>query len=167
MMRYNMKKIVFILGIFLTLSLNAEAEVYHGIDIDRVYNSNDWSNKKKIKEIINDYNLLLQYQKKLSLCSKETERLTCMNALTEDIIKSFYNYNFVQNINDYHNYVKSTTSAYGIIYCLNKYKIPSGTICNQETMGKTWEIIEQYDKDLLQSVEKTLISYEFLQDYKD
>ena len=162
-----MKKFALILGLFLSLSANARAEVYHGIDIDAVYESSDWSSKEKIKDIINDYTLLLEYQKKLYLCSKEVEKLSCMNTLTENIIKNFYNYNLEQNLNDYHNYVKSTVTVYGIVYCLNKYRIPSGSMCNQETIGKTWKIIEQYDEVLLQSVEQILNGYSFLKEYKD
>ena len=167
MVRSAMKKIVLVLGIFLTLSLNVKAEVYRGIDISRVYTSSDWSSKDKIKDIINDYSLLLQYQKELSLCSKEPEKLICMNSLTEDIIKNFYNHNLEQNLNNYHNYVKATASAYGVIYCLNKYRFPSGTMCNQETQVKIQETIEQYAKDLLQSVKQIFLGYSFLQDYKD
>ena len=162
-----MRKFVLILGLFLTLGANTRAEIYYGIDIDVVYENSDWSSKEKIKDIINDYTLLLQYQKKLYLCSKEVESLRCMDTLTEDIIKNFYNYNLEQNLNNYHNYVKSASAVYGIVYCLNKYRTPSGSMCNQETLGKTWKIIEQYDKDLLQSVEKILNGYNFLKEYKD
>ncbi len=162
-----MKKLVLILELCLTLSTNAWAEVYHGIDIDAIYESSDWNSKDDIKQLINDYTLLLQYQKKLYLCSKEVEKLSCIDTLTENIIKNFYNYNLEQNLNNYHNYVKSTLAVYGIVYCLNKYRTPSGSMCNQETLGKTWKIIEQYDKDLLQSVEKILNGYNFLKEYKD
>ena len=162
-----MKKIVLILGFFLCFNVNAWAELYHGIDIDTVYESSDWSSKEKIKKIIDDYNLLLQYQKKLYLCSGEVEKLSCMDTLTENIIKNFYDDNVEQNLNDYHNYVKSASAVYGIVYCLNKYRIPSGTMCNQETIEKTWKIVEQYDKDLLQSVEQILSGYSFLKEYKN
>lgn len=162
-----MKKIVLILGIVLSLSTNAWAELYHGIDIDAIYESSDWSSKEKIKKIIDDYTLLLQYQEKLYLCSKEVEKLSCIDTLTENIIKNFYNHDFRKNLNDYHNYVKSASTVYSIVYCLNKYRIPSGTMCNQQTIGKTWEIVEQYDKDLLQSMEQVLSGYSFLQEYKN
>ena len=162
-----MKKLTLIFGLILSLSANAYAELYHGIDIDEVYKNGDWSSKEKIKEIIDDYTLLLQYQKKLHLCSKEVKKLSCIDILAENILKNFYNYNLEQNLNDYHNYVKSSSAVYGIVYCLNKYRIPSGSICNQETIGKTWEIIEQYDKDLLESVEQILSGYSFLKEYED
>lgn len=161
-----MKKFVFLGLLLLALSSVVKAEVYHGIDIDAVYESSDWNSKEEIRNIINDYTLLLQYQKKLSLCSEELEKLNCMDTLTENIIKNFYNYNLKQNLNNYHDYVKATSDAYGIVYCLNKYRIPSGSMCNQETIGKTWEIIEQYDNDLLLSVEQILNGYSFLKNYK-
>ena len=40
-----MKKLLLILGLFLILSASANAEIYHGIDIDSVYKSSDWSSK--------------------------------------------------------------------------------------------------------------------------
>ena len=52
-----MRKYIIIIGVFLALVANARAELYHGIDIDAVYNSSDWSSKEKIKEIIDDYTL--------------------------------------------------------------------------------------------------------------
>ena len=57
-----MKKFILILGLCLAFSVNVRAELYHGIDIDEIYNSSDWSSKDKIKELIDDYTLLLQYQ---------------------------------------------------------------------------------------------------------
>ena len=57
-----MKKFIFVLGLCFMFNANAQAELYHGIDIDEVYNSSDWSSKDKIKELIDDYTLLLQYQ---------------------------------------------------------------------------------------------------------
>ena len=162
-----MKKIVGVLVLFFVFSTGVNAEIYHGIDIDRVYTSSDWSSKDRITDIINDYNLLLQYKQKLIQCSQSTDRFNCVNTVNEGIIKHFYNHDLNNNLNEYHNYVKSAFAAYGIVYCVNKYRAPPGTMCNQETNGKALEVIEQYGKDLLQSIERILIGYSFLQDYKD
>lgn len=43
-----MKKIVLIFTILLSSYTNANADIYHGIDIDAVYNSSDWSKTRKI-----------------------------------------------------------------------------------------------------------------------
>lgn len=162
-----MKKLFLLLGAFLGLITYVRAEVYHGIDIDQVYNSSDWSSKDKIKDIINDYTLLRQYEQKSTQCSQSSDRFNCINTINEDIIKHFYNHDLNNNLSEYHNYIKSVFAAYGVVYCSNKYRIPPGTMCNQETNGKTQDIIEQYSKDLLQSIEQILLSYRFLQDYND
>ena len=70
------------------------------------------------------------------------------------------------NLNNYHNYVISTSDAYGIIYCLNKYKLPAGTICNQENYANTEKFIEQYINEMLQSIEQNLIEYSFISNYQ-
>ena len=161
-----MKKIVFILGLILSFCANARAELYHGIDIDDVYESSDWSSKEKIKEIIDDYTLLLQYRDELTRCIEDTEQSACMNKLAEDVIRYFYGGNTEDNLNKYNNYVVSTSNAYGIIYCLNKYRLPAGSTCNQENNANTQQFIEQYVNQMLQSIEKILTQYSFFENYK-
>ena len=89
-----------------------------------------------------------------------------MNKLAENIIKHFYNGNIDNNLNNYHNYVISVSEAYGIIYCLSKYKSPAGTICNQENYVNTEKFIEQYINEMLQSIEQNLIKYSFISNYQ-
>ena len=161
-----MKKIALILAALLALSANAHSEFYHAVDIDTVYKSSDWSSKEDIKKIIDDYSLLLQYQQELSQCSISTEKMNCTNTLAEKIIKNFYSHDYENNIKAYNDYIKATSAAYGVVYCLNKYRVPSGTMCNQENAGKVEQLIEQYINDLLQSIEKVLLGYGFLSDYK-
>ncbi len=163
-----MKKILLFLTALICCITDVYAnEIIHGIDVDAVYASGDWSNKNKINDIINDYSLVLQYQERLALCSPSRDKLNCLNILAEEIIKHFYNHNLYNNLNDYYTYVKSVSAAYGIIYCLNKYRLPSGTMCNQETQVKVQENVEQYVNNLLQSVDQIFRGYSFLQDYKD
>ena len=69
-MEYTNKKIILIFTILLSSYTNANADIYHGIDIDAVYNSSDWSSKSKIREIIDDYTLTLHYKNKLNQCTK-------------------------------------------------------------------------------------------------
>jgi len=162
-----MKKFFLILGLYLILGTMVNAETYHGIDIDSVYKSSDWSSKEKIKEIIDDYTLLLENKHKLVSCNQSLEKTKCMNKLAENIIKHFYNGNIDNNLNNYHNYVISVSEAYGIIYCLNKYKLPAGTICNQENYVNTEKFIEQYINEMLQSIEQNLIKYSFISNYQN
>ncbi len=162
-----MKKIVLILGLLLAFSASTQAEIYHGIDIDAIYNNSDWSSKNKIKEIIDDYTLLLQYQKEFETCSVEKpEVFDCYDKVAEKIINHFYTGNMDDNLKDYNNYVKATSSAYGIVYCLNKYNVPSGTMCKQENQANTWKFVEHYINALLQSIEQILSQYSFIQNYK-
>ena len=44
---------------------NVQAKLYHGIDIDDIYAKSDWNSKDEIKDIIDDYSLLLQYNSEL------------------------------------------------------------------------------------------------------
>lgn len=163
-----MKKFILILGLLSVFSSTARAEIYHGIDIDTVYKSSDWSSKEKIKEIIDDYTLLLQYQKECNACSGEkTEIFDCYDKVAAKIIKHFYAGNIDDNLKNYNDYVKATSSAYGIVYCLNKYRVPSGTVCNQENQTNTWKFVERYIKDMLQSIEQILLKYSFIQNYKE
>ena len=56
-----MKRFILFLVFACLFSLNVKAGIYHGIDIDNVFEKSDWSNKEKIKEVIDDYALLLQW----------------------------------------------------------------------------------------------------------
>ena len=46
-----MKMVAFAFVVTFLFSLNVNAELYHGIDIDEVLAQSDWSSKDKIKEI--------------------------------------------------------------------------------------------------------------------
>ena len=163
-----MKKIhfAFIFAFTLLVSINVHAETYHGIDIDKVYSQSDWSSKDKIKNIIDDYTLLLQYKIELNQCVENENQLNCMDNLSQNILQHFYNYNYKNNINSYRNYVKSTFAVYGVAYCLNKYNIPSGTICEQEKNTQVNKVIKQYIEILLSQIEKQISIFSFIKDYK-
>lgn len=161
-----MKKFVFIFTLTMLFSLNVCAETYHGIDIDKVYSQSDWSSKDKIKEIIDDYKLLLQFKEDLNKCHEDSNQFECMNNLTQNIMLHFYHYNYENNINDYQNYVKLTLTVYGVAYCLNKYNIPAGTICEQEKNVQVREVIKQYIETLLSQIEKQISVFSFIKDYK-
>ena len=156
-----MKKFVLILSLFMFLGASAKAEVYHGIDIDAIYKSSDWNNKEEIKELIDDYTLLLQYQKELDNCAD----FDCLDSISEKIMQRFYSHNLDDNLTNYHNYVKSTFAAYGVLYCLNKYNIPSGTMCNQETLGTSFEIIKNYTQSLISQIKQKIDEHEFITQY--
>ena len=161
-----MKKVAFVFALALVFCFDAYAETYHGIDIDKVYAQSDWSSKDKIKEIIDDYSLLIQYKKELTQCAENDNQLNCMDNLTQNIMQRFYSYNYENNINEYQNYVKSTFAVYGTAYCLNKYNIPPGTICEQEKNTPVNKTIKQYIETLLSQIEKQIKSFSFIKDYQ-
>ncbi len=162
-----MKKVLFVCVLsFLIYATGVKAEIYHGIDINDVYAKSDWSSKEKIKDIIDDYALLTQYQKELSLCAENSQQFDCADTLADKVMKTFYNHNLESNMISYNNYVKATLSAYGVVYCLNKYATPAGTVCEQENMAKSKEIVLQYINALLLQSKQELAVYGFLKDYK-
>ena len=164
--RDMMKKFILILTFCLwCLISNVQAKLYHGIDIDDIFAKSDWNSKDEIKGIIDDYTLLLQYNSELSKCA-DSHKLDCVNVLAEKIIKHFYYFNYDTNFENYQNYVKATFAAYGTIYCLNKYNMPSGTMCNQENESKTTDVITEYVKTLLLQVEQKIKSNDFILSYK-
>ena len=160
-----MRKFILALCFNIFLCTYATAKIYHGIDIDDVYHNGDWSSEEKIIDIIDDYTLLLEYQTELSNCQSDNLSMECLNVLAEKILNRFYAHNMEKNIADYRDYVKATFGAYGIAYCLNKYSIPSGTVCHQENYSKTFDIITQYLNTLLEQINKEIIEFNFIKKY--
>ena len=162
-----MKKFVLILGLFSSLCANALAEVYHGIDIDAIYESSDWSSKEKIKEIIDDYTLLLQYQKELDNCPIELpDVLGCYDKVAEKIVTNLYVYP-KNNVEQYKQLKKALSDAYGLKNCRNKYAWPSGNICEIDSDSDLADSLHKYIQDLLNfSKEKMFIYLPILEEYK-
>ena len=50
-----MRKLVLILGVFLSLSANAQGELYRHIDVDMVYKIGNFNSKEEVKNLIDDY----------------------------------------------------------------------------------------------------------------
>ena len=161
-----MRKVAFIFALTMLFSVNTYAEIYHGIDIDKVYAQSDWSSKDKIKEAIDDYELLLQFKEDVNQCQSNNHPIECMNQLAQNIMQHFYSHNYENSIQDYQNYVKSTLAVYGVAYCLNKYNFPAGTVCEQEKNAQVYEVIKQYIETLLSQIEKQISIYRFIKDYK-
>lgn len=162
-----MKKIVFIMGLVLSLCANAQAELYHGIDIDAVYNSSDWSSKEKIKEIIDDYTLLLQYQEELNNCPIELpEVLGCYDKVAGKIVTNLYVYP-ESNTEQYRKLKEALSDAYGLKNCRNKYAWPSGNICEIDSDSELADALKRYNQDLIDfSKEKMFIYLPILDKYK-
>ena len=162
-----MKKFVFILGLILSLCANARAELYHGIDIDGVYKNGDWSSKEKIKEIIDDYTLLLQYQKKLDRCPIELpEVLGCYDKIAEKIVTNLYIYP-ESNIEQYRKLKEALSDAYGLKNCRNKYAWPSDHMCNIDRASELSDALKKYIQNLIDFSKEKMFEYSsILEEYK-
>ena len=161
-----MKKFFLIFGLVLCLCSKAQAEVYHGIDIDAIYESSDWSSKEKIKEIIDDYTLLLQYQKELDNCPIELpDVLGCYDKVAEKIVTNLYIYP-KNNVEQYKQLKKALSDAYGLKNCRNKYAWPSGNICVIDSDSDLADSLHKYIQDLLNFSKEQMFKYSFLEEYK-
>ena len=98
-----MKKVLLFLGVWLIGINSAVAEIYHGIDIDEVFATSDWNSKDEIKDIIDDYTLILKYNKDLTEC-RNTYKIDCLNELTKKIMAHFYSFNYETNLKNYNNF---------------------------------------------------------------
>lgn len=162
-----MRKFIFILGLCLILGTRTNAEIYHGIDIEAVYKSSDWSSKEKVKEIIDDYTLLLQYQKELDSCTIEVpEVLGCYDKIAEKIVTNLYIYP-EHNLTEYKQLKKALSDAYGLKNCRNKYAWPSGNICNIDRASDLSAALKDYIQDLINFSKEQMFSYSsILEEYK-
>ena len=162
-----MRKFVFILGMVLSLCINAQAELYHGIDIDAIYESSGWSSKEDIRKIIDDYTLLLQYQKELNNCPIELpDVLECYDNVAEKIITNLYVYP-ENNIEQYKKLKTALSDAYGLKNCRNKYAWPSGNICEIDSDSDLADSLYKYIQDLVNFSKENISSYSaILEKYK-
>lgn len=162
-----MKKFILLLGLFLALSSNARTEVYHGIDIDYIYEHNDWSSRDKIKEIIDDYTLLLQYQKEFDACPNELpEIIGCYDKIAEKIITSLYVFP-EHNTDDYKQLKKALSEAYGLKNCRHKYGWPAGHMCELDRMSDMTDALKKYIQSLIDKSKEGMFSYSsILEEYE-
>ena len=166
-MEIIMKTFTLFLCVFFMLFSNANAEIYHGINIDKIYQNSDWSSKEKIKEIIDDYTLLIQYQKELDTCPNTLpEILRCFDNVAEKIITNLYVYP-EHNIKEYKQLKKALSDAYGLKNCRNKYAWPSGHMCDIDRASDLADSLKKYIIDLLNFSKTQMLPYSsILEEYK-
>lgn len=162
-----MKRAALFLILICTLSFNAKAVLYHGIDIDDIFSKSDWSSKQEIIDITNDYSRLLQYQNELDNCSKEKQKIfSCYDNLAEKILTTMYIYPEI-SIKEYRQFRKSLSEVYAIQACTNKYLWPSGNLCELDSRPATLKVLHDYIQGLIDSSKEKMISYlPELQHYK-
>ena len=161
-----MKKFL-ILGLFLVFNTRVNAEIYHGIDIDYIYEHNDWSSKEDIKQLINDYTLLLEYEKEFKSCPDVLpDVLDCYDKVAEKIITNLYVYP-EHNIDEYKQLKKALSDAYGLKNCRNKYAWPSGHMCDIDRVADLSDALKKYIQDLIDFSKEKMFTYSpILKEYK-
>ena len=162
-----MKKILFILGMAILTQNTAYSKTYHNIDIDYIYKTNEWDSKAKMKKIIDDYTLLLQYQTEFDNCPELLPDLfPCYDKIAEKILTNLYVYPD-ENLKYYRLYKQALSEAYGMLHCRNKYGWPAGNICEVKRMDDMSEQLKNYIQSLLnENKENMLEFYPMLNDYK-
>lgn len=161
-----MKKLFLVLVFSLVLGGSAQAKLYHGVDIDHIYETGEWSSKAFIKQVIDDYTLLLQYQKEFDNCPTALpDVFSCYDKVAEKIITNLY----VQpayNMEDYKQLKKALGEAYGLKNCRNKYAWPSGHMCGLDTQSDVSDFLKKYIQDLIDFAKAKMFEYAILDDYK-
>ena len=154
-----MKKFILILGFCLAFSINVRAELYHGIDIDEIYNSSDWDSKDKIKELIDDYTLLLQYQEEFNNCPDVLpDVLGCYDKVAEKIVTNLYVYP-EYNVKEYKQLKEALSNAYGLKNCRNKCACPSGLMCEIDSYSELADALKKYIQDLIDKCKNEMKFY--------
>ena len=142
-------------------------EVIHGINVDKIFAESDWNSKEDIRNVINDYTLLLEYQKEFDACPDLLpDVLACHDKVAEKIVTNLYVYP-EDNLQDYKNLKKALSGAYGMKNCRTKYTGPGGEICRVDTMSDVDDILTKYIQELLDTTKENLMHfYQMLKEYK-
>ena len=164
-----MKKflIFLIFCIFMKISSVYANNLYHGINIDEIYNSSDWNNKEDIKNIVDNYILLKKIKNKFSNCSNIIPDSTvCYDEINEQLIQNFY-IDFEKKLNDYNNYKISMLKVYSIPCQHIKIIGVSGEICHIDAQSHVAEKLKEYTKTHIFYIDNILNQYfVFLQNIK-
>ena len=163
-----MKKIFLILSwILLTTNTAYADDLYHGIDIDKIYNNGDWSSKKQIKQVIDDYGLFLNLQEQFKNCPNELpDSINCYDNINKNILQNFYT-DFSIHWTDYLNFKKATEKACMIPFCSDKFSGRGGSMCYIDGQLCTTKIIKNYVQTLFEAIKNIFsTNYTFTQDYK-
>ncbi|MDD7314060.1 MAG: hypothetical protein PUH03_06945 [bacterium] len=178
-----MKRFILFLVFACLFSLNVKAGIYHGIDIDNVFEKSDWSNKEKIKEVIDDYALLLQYQKEYDSCLNSVDAdISCYDAVAVKILTTLYfksnsqlevfdQYNLYSmsddNLEIYKKYKEGLKNAFMVLECRNKIQGGGGEECFFSVDSGVKKHLSLYIKGLLDASSRCFLEfYPMLKDYK-
>ncbi len=163
-----MKKIVLVIGLMLGWVYNSQAEMYHGIDIDKTFETSDWNSKEDIRRTIDDYTSLRKYQEKLDSCPNGVpECFLCYDDVAKGIITKFYT-NSEEFLTQYEGFRKALTDAYWQIHDHNKYWERGNETDLIDTMTAARTEVKKYVQSLLDFCkESTKIYASMMEDYKE
>lgn len=163
----KMKKIGIICLTILLLSFKVNAQILHGINIDEIYNKSDWNSKGEIVAIVEDYGLMLNYQKDLENCSTSAQKISCLDKVAEETLKNLY-INYEVNVKNYKSFRKSLEDNYAISTCQLKHFGPNGYLCNTDSMPDVYNALYNYIQTLILSSKESMQSLiPVLTEYKE
>ena len=116
--------------------------------------------------MIDDYTLLLQYQKEFDSCPTELpDVLGCYDKVAEKIITRLYVLT-EHNIEDYKRLKKALEEAYSLKNCRNKYAWPSGRMCELDAQLDVSAFLKKYIQDLINFAKEKMFEYSILDNYR-
>ena len=141
--------------------------IYHGIDIDEIYNASDWNSKEEIKQLIDNYMLLKKIKNKFSNCPNTMPDITvCYDEINQQLLQNFY-IDFEEKWKDYNNYKISMHKAYSIPCQRIKIIGVGGEICHTNVQNRVIKSLEEYTKTQIFYMDNLLNQYfSFLQNAK-
>lgn len=164
-----MKKNLFFFAfcLFIQISTLQAKNLYHGIDVDEIYNSGDWKHKEDITQLIDSYMLLQKTKKDFATCPQEIpDNTICYDNITKQLLQNFYK-DFNKNWEIYTQFKIQAEKNYAIPFCENKFSGIGGNMCDIDTQIRTADVLKNYTTTLLHSTEKFFDDYySFLHDYK-
>ncbi len=162
-----MHKLVVLFVLFISLFANssfagianAPHNIYHGIDIDAIYSQSDWKSKDVIKQTIDDYTLLLEYENKLNIqVSAKDDILEYYDDIAINLIKKFY-INDETHVKEYYILKNNLLKIENMKSCQNKYNSPSGNLCDINSSKNSSLILKKILNEMIQDCKIKIQNY--------
>ena len=152
-----MKKFLIFFSFLFILNIQfvKASNLYHGIYIDEIYNSSDWSSKEKIKNLVDDYMLLHQYEDKLNTCNNNKLE-SCYDDIAQNIINHFCTYP-ENEIKEYNEFKENSLKFYTSIACTDKNIGVSGNLCYIDGLPYHRETMNLLIKNLIKNHKEKIL----------
>ncbi len=158
---------IIIFSTFLHIPYACCENIYHGIDVDKIYENGDWSSKEFIVQLIDDYELFLHVKHKFKKCPAELpDDIKCFDDIAKQLLQNFY----TEQKSEWDYYIEYKNAAqkvYTISACKNKIAGPGGMMCKIDTKNYVADVIKSYVQTLISSLDTAFDEYyPFLRKYK-